>query len=345
MQEMVLDMGAKLFAEHADASFATHPDDVTEGAVAWLAELWDQVEELGLPLALPTEVQGGFELPPTTALGLVRLAATQAIPLPLGETMIANWLLAHAGLPPAEGPASLALGPTLDGDRLTGTAARVAFGRHAQTVVLLVSDRLVRATGATVTDHSHNIAGEPRDTLEWTRAVETAPASVDEQTFRLLGATLRSQAIAGALDAALSMTVAYANERQQFGRPIGRFQAIQQNMAVMATHVAAAGAAADMATDLLPDALVGTGAFSAAAMAAKIRTGEAAGTSAPIAHQTHGAIGYTSEYRLHPLTRRLWSWRDEWGREAEWSDALGKRVCTLGPDDFWPFLTRMGALA
>lgn len=345
MQDIVLDMGGKLFAEHAEAAFHAHPKDTTEGAASWMPGLWAQVGELGLPLALLSEEQGGFDLPAATAMGLVRLAAAHAIPLPLGETMIANWLLAHAGLPLAEGPATLALGPELDGDRLNGPAARVAYGRHAATVVLLAGDRLVRTNAGTVTESSHNVAGEPRDTLVFAGEVTSAPTPVNKQNFRLLGALLRAQGMAGALEAALSMTVDHANSREQFGRPLGKFQAIQQSLAVMATNVAAAGAAAEMATDLLSDALAGTGAFATAAMAAKIRTGEAAGIGASIAHQTHGAIGFSQEYRLHTLTRRLWAWRDEWGREAEWCETLGTEVCARGPDGFWPFLTSTGAAA
>lgn len=342
---MVLETGERLFAAHADAAFAAHPVEAGSGAAAWLPDLWDQVEALGLPLALLSEAQGGFDLAPGTALGLVRLAAAQAVSLPLGETMVANWLLASAGLPLAEGPATLALGPTLADDRLHGTAPRTAWGRHAQTVVLICGDRIVRAPAGRVAALSHNLAGEARDDLAWTDAVQSAPAPLDATTFRLLGATLRAQGMAGALQAALMLTVGHANDRQQFGRPIGRFQAIQQSLAVMATQVAAARAAAGMATDLLPDALAGTGAFVTAAMAAKIRAGEAASAGAPIAHQIHGALGFTREYRLHPLTRRLWAWRDEWGREAEWSERLGTQVCALGPGGFWPFLTRNGAAA
>ncbi|MFG6637780.1 acyl-CoA dehydrogenase family protein [Sulfitobacter sp. 1A12126] len=345
MQDIVLDMGGKLFAEHAEAAFHSHPKGATEGTASWQRDLWAQVEELGLPLALLSEEHGGFDLPAATAMGLVRLAAAYAIPLPLGETMIANWLLAHAGLPLAEGAATLALGPELEGNRLTGLASRVAYGRHAQTVVLLAGDRLVRTAAGTVADPSRNVAGEPRDTLTFAGEVASTASPVDRQTFRLLGALLRAQGMAGALEAALSMTVDYANSREQFGRPLGKFQAIQQSLAVMATNVAAAGAATEMATELLSDALTDTGTFSTAAMAAKIRTGEAAGIGASIAHQTHGAIGFSQEYRLHPLTRRLWAWRDEWGREAEWCETLGAAVCARGSDGFWPFLTSTGAAA
>jgi alkylation response protein AidB-like acyl-CoA dehydrogenase len=135
------------------------------------------------------------------------------------------------------------------------------------------------------------------------------------------------------LERVLALTVAYAGERSQFGKPIGRFQAVQQSLAEMAGHVAAGAAAAGGAAeafagaDLLPIA------------AAKVRTGEAAGRAAAIAHQVHGAIGFTQEHILHRFTGRLWSWRDEFGDEAEWSLALGTQAVEAGPDGLWPLVT------
>ncbi len=76
-----------------------------------------------------------------------------------------------------------------------------------------------------------------------------------------------------------------------------------------------------------------------AAAVAKIRAGEAAGKVSEIAHQVHGAIGFTHEHSLHHLTRRLWSWRDEFGIESDWSVELGRAVAARGPAALWPLLT------
>jgi acyl-CoA dehydrogenase len=140
--------------------------------------------------------------------------------------------------------------------------------------------------------------------------------------------------LAGALTQALALSVQYAQTRVQFGRPIGKFQAIQQNLAIMASQSAAAIAAADMATDALAGDLnpflVG---------AAKARAGEAASIGAGLAHQAHGAIGFTQEYDLHDVTRRLWSWRDEFGTESEWNLVVGRAALAAGPAGLWPLLT------
>jgi acyl-CoA dehydrogenase len=55
----------------------------------------------------------------------------------------------------------------------------------------------------------------------------------------------------------------------------------------------------------------------------------------------HGAIGFTQEHKLHHLTRRCWSWRDEAGTELAWSRVLGEGLLADGPDALWPALTRV----
>ena len=135
----------------------------------------------------------------------------------------------------------------------------------------------------------------------------------------------------GALETILSLTVRYAQERVQVGRPIGEFQAIQQQISVLASHVAAAVAAAQGAIDR---AARSDADFEIAA--AKTRIGEAAGISAVIAHQVHGAMGFTHEHSLQLSTRRLWAWRDEFGSEAEWAEWIGRAVARVGGSGLWP---------
>jgi len=185
-----------------------------------------------------------------------------------------------------------------------------------------------------------NLAGETRDdvTLDGVHAAgdEVAPAGggVDEERLRLRGALTRSVLMAGALDRVLELSVSHASERHQFGRPIGRFQAVQQQLATLAGEVAAAGTAADAA---VVAAELGDATFEVAS--AKVRTGEAAGKAAAIAHQVHGAIGFTERHPLHESTRRLWAWRDEFGAESEWAERLGSIIGGCGPENLWPILT------
>jgi alkylation response protein AidB-like acyl-CoA dehydrogenase len=190
---------------------------------------------------------------------------------------------------------------------------------------------LVPAGGWRVTPGA-NLALEPRDTLEIAAdlpADAVAPAGPDAGHLRAVGAALRCQQMAGALGRLVAMTTQYALDRTQFGRPIGKFQAVQHSLAVLAGQAAAATAAADGAAEAIAPPRV------LAIAAGKQRCGEAAGKGAAIAHQVHGAIGFTYEHTLHYLTKRLWSWRDEFGSEAEWASLLGRHMAASGPDRLW----------
>ncbi|WP_448203814.1 acyl-CoA dehydrogenase family protein [Azospirillum sp. sgz302134] len=342
------DTAHRLFAERFTPEALRDAD-----AGLWQADAWAAIEELGLPLALVPEEAGGFGLDPVEALDLVRIAGAYAAPVPLAETMLAAKLLAEAGLEVPAGPLSVApvhhddrltLTRSAEGWRLTGTARRVPWGRVAAGVAVLAP-----ADGAAYVVSLHpeqwviepeaNLAGEPRDTLRIDATLQPgqmAPAAngADAMTLRAMGATVRSLALAGAIGRVLELTTRYAEERVQFGRAIGKFQAIQQNLAVLAGHAVAAGAAADGAAEAMADGL-----RLLPIAAAKIRCGEAAGVAASIAHQVHGAIGFTQEHALHHLTRRLWSWREEFGGEAAWSRVIGQRVAAAGADGLWPLIT------
>jgi alkylation response protein AidB-like acyl-CoA dehydrogenase len=150
--------------------------------------------------------------------------------------------------------------------------------------------------------------------------------------------------MAGALDRALSLTAEYVSVRRQFGRAIAEFQAVQQQHAVLAGEVAAAGAAAAGAVEAA-DAGLGTAVDETqmsilSIAAAKIRAGAAAAKGARIAHQLHGAIGVTYEHQLHHFTARLWSWRDEFGSERDWSVFLGRELVRGGGAGLWAWLAR-----
>lgn len=316
--------------------------ELIEGAEegAWPAALWDAVEANGLTRPHLPEGVGGAGGTWREAYVILRAAGRHAVPLPIAETILGGWLLARAGLAPPGGPLTVLPGPP------EGTQEEVAWGcRAAHAVYVADGGRrvgLVRTDAARERRAGANVAREPRDRLVFAGAapVAEAPAALPADAVRLGGALVRSAQMAGALESILEQAVRYAGERVQFGRPIGQFQIIQQELARLAGDVAAAGVAAEVA-------------FRAAAHAdadpawdprfeiavAKTRIGEAVDRATSIAHQTHGAIGFTYEHGLHFATRRLWAWRAEHGTDALWAEELGRVACARGVAALWSDLT------
>ena len=323
--------------------------------------LWQAIEENGLPRVLVPEDQGGVGGGWAEAEVVLRAAGKYLAPVPLVESVLAGWLLSGAQLDmplgflsvaPVRSDEILTISKDGAGYRVSGSATRVPWGRGVEHLAVFArldgkADgvpyvALVPAEAWSVTLADRNIAAEPRDSLRFDGEVVAAallPASVDPARLFAFGAMARAAQIAGALEMALEQSVQYANDRSQFGTPIGKFQAVQQELARMAGEVAAAGAAVENASRAAdrPGGRGGSGAGFEMAVA-KIRASEAASIVAGIAHQTHGAMGFTYEHALHFATRRLWSWRAEFGSEIYWSEHLGRFLAGHGGPALWPYL-------
>ncbi len=353
----------------ADAVARILTDHVTKDALEaaergqWPAALWKALEESGLTWPLVPEARGGAGGSWGDAHVLLAAAGRFAAPVPLAETIIGSWLLAEAGIDVPEGPLTVA--PVTRGDalrlsragsgwQLTGTASRVPWGTTAGHIVAVAAPDApssrdggrpmvaLVAGGQARVSPDRNLALEPRDTLVFdaTPALAAAPAPerIPADILWLYGALARSAQMAGGLDFLLAQTVQYTGERKQFGKPIGSFQSIQWQCAILAEQAAAASTAAAhacRAAEAAPAA--GEAAFEIAV--AKSRVGEAAGIAAGIAHQLHGAIGFTYEHSLHFVTRRLWSWRAEFGGEGHWHERLGRETAARGAMGLWPHIT------
>jgi acyl-CoA dehydrogenase len=305
--------------------------------------LWRTLEETGLArLTLPAEAGGSEGTLEDSAVVLAE-AGAHAARVPLVETdLLGGWLLHAAGVPLPDGPLTATAGTLeVDGTAVRGEMRRVPWARAAAGVVVLAGARVVLLDpGVVEIAEGANLAEEPRDTVTVDGpavAVVDAPESAAAE-LRLRAALGRAQLLAGAARGALAATVRYAGERVQFGRPIGRFQAVQQQLALAAGEVAAASAAASAAARAAGAGFAAPSTRFAVA-AAKSRTGEAAGAVARIAHQVHGAIGFTREHDLRLWTTRLWAWREEDGSDAEWNADLGATVLASGPDGLWPLIT------
>lgn len=345
--QVVLELAERIFADLADAQ-------TINGAAAaeWKAPLWSALTEAGLPLAWVPEDYGGAGAGLADGFGVAGAAGRSAIAMPLVETMLAGWLLSRAGLKAPDGAMTVAPARpqdriTLDTDgTLSGRARGVPFASDAQHIAVIAkSDNgfavaLVPASACRI-ERGENLAGDAADAVTFDRvrpaAVNAAPADLAPATLTRMGAALRSLQIAGALETLLELSVRYANERVAFEKPIARFQAVQHNLARLAGEVAAAVTAAGSAADALASGAPEDAVLLEVA-SAKIRCAEAAEKGAAIAHQVHGAIGFSSEHILHRYSLRALGWRDDFGPESYWAAELGRFVAARGADELWPLV-------
>ena len=350
---MLLESMSRLFEDKCSKQIV----DAAETGV-FAQSLWDAVAETGVPLAALPESAGGADAEWSDLFAALRVAARHSAPLPLAETMLAAWAAAASGLEVSDGP--MTVGPVRASDRLTlrrdgngwrlsGTASRLPYASHASRAVLIVDGPdgemavSLEGTGGAEIAKGGNIAKEARDTLTFhdirLSSDQAAPVAsgVSRVALYRRGALARATMMSGALEKAMDLAVNYAQERQQFGRPISKFQAVQQNLAVLAGQTAAAVAASNLGIEALAEPRPEHQEFLIAV--AKTRVGEAATLACEIAHQVHGAIGFTKEYALQLSTRRLWSWREEFGPDPEWAAKVGAYACARGGDALWPMLT------
>lgn len=308
----------------------------------WPADLWKEIEEMGLPLIAVTEDRGGAGGTLADMLALLRLAGSHAVPVPLAETALANLLIGAAGGEPASGPATLALGNlSLSGGRVNGKVERVPFASVADRFVTVIGNTLavVAAANATIEDKPSH-AGEPYGTVTFDNAAAefSAASPVDAGRALELAALMRAMQMAGAADKVLVTATEYSKQRVQFGRPISTFQAIQHMLAELASCVAATIASAEAAArDADEGGLEKGGSFSIAA--AKSQASEFAQRIAGISHQSMGAMGFTHEHILHHYTRRLWVWRRDFGSESYWGEKIGAAYAKAGPEVLWAALS------
>ena len=290
-------------------------------ADGWSALVWDALASAGFASLA--------ELPLADALAVLSVAGEHAAPVPIAEAALAGWLVGE----PLSGPVSVVPAGDLRLERglLSGTAVRVPWGHAVARVVAAVDGQAVvmPVASAARVQRRTNLAGEPRDTLVFERSQpeQARPAACD---LPERGALTRAALIAGALATVARLSVSYATERRQFGRPIAAFQAVQQHLVAIAQDASLAGAAAEGAAR-------SPGPFEIAA--AKTVASRAALTATRAAHQVHGAMGMTQEYRLHHFSRRLWAWRSEYGDERHWAARLGRAAAAAGADKLYPVIT------
>jgi acyl-CoA dehydrogenase len=345
---IVAETAERIFADLADAQSINHSKDG-----AWKAPLWHALTEAGLPLSWVPEDCGGSGVSLAEGFGVLSAAGRFGVAVPLAETMLAGWLLAQVKIASPEGmmtvaPASPKDRITLNADgTLSGRARGVPFATNAGHIAIIAtgtngaSIALVSADACRV-EGGLNLANDPSDTVILDKvkpiAIAAAPSGFDQNALMLMGALVRSLQISGALETMLDITVRYSGERVAFEKKISKFQAVQHNLAKLAGETSAALAAAGSAADAVSNGAGFDDAIFLEAASAKIRCSEAAEKGTAIAHQVHGAIGFTLEHILHRYTLRALAWRDDFGSESYWAVELGKLVAARGADELWPLV-------
>ncbi|QWC92022.1 acyl-CoA dehydrogenase family protein [Cupriavidus metallidurans] len=310
-----------MYNEYSEALEALLRDHCTPAVVRQIesggsgADLWRLLDESGFADSLLPEA--GLSLADVAPMLFVM--GRHVLPVPLAQTMFARAVLRMAGVEVPEGregPIALA---DFDG------AQRTHVPCGATATWFLVQDG---AEAALV--HREAAALSPtgvRDDL--TLSLGEVGTQGFPQRFplpagllRSVGACLHAVQMAGAMSSVFDLTLQYANDRAQFGRNIGKFQAIQHQISVMAEQVAAVRMAAQIACAAdgwQPDRL--------RAAIGKFNASDAVTAVTSIAHAVHGAIGVTAEYDLQLYTRRLHAWRLADGSERYWARELGEATC------------------
>lgn len=329
-RELIIDTATRIFSDGCDHAVVEAAQEGT-----WPEQLWSTLAANGLlEIGLAESGTGLAEL-----FEFLRVSGRFAAPLPLLDCLLAQVALGKAALATAFAELQAQSGPN--------PSIELSWPeRFDAAVVLDVPEgraRLVSLAGLKPTTVDAML-GEPVGRIElgnaWDNAADTEFAAPDLYALAALG---RSAQMCGGLEASLNLAISYCSEREQFGRAISKFQAIQHQLAVLAAEVAASQRATDAAIHSAATSSENGSALRASDVAvAKVRVGAAVGVGAEIAHQVHGAMGFTMEYSLHQLTRRLWSWRDQFGTESDWATLLGEELCAGTADDLWAYVASHG---
>nr|WP_180204697.1 acyl-CoA dehydrogenase family protein [Pseudomonas sp. SbOxS1]NYU04691.1 acyl-CoA dehydrogenase [Pseudomonas sp. SbOxS1] len=289
------------------------------------ARVWRALEDGGfLELLTPEEADGaGLSL---AALFPICLAfGRHALPVPAAQSIAARALLRDCPHVPPAGMLTLAGTAYRQADGVF-CAPRVAFGLLADVALVNLDGDMLLLDCSVARRQPVGVNASQCATLYWPAQAVGAAVGKNGEAVRRFSAAIHAASMAGAMERVLDMTLEYCNDRVQFGKAIGKFQAVQHQLSVMAEQVAASRIAAQLAFagDAQVPQLI-------AAAIAKARTSMAVPQVTATAHALFGAIGVTEELDLQLFTRRLHEWRISEGSEHYWNGIVGQVFLAL-PD-------------
>lgn len=290
------------------------PSSAVRDAETGLAhDIWPRLKDSGFLDALVSERDGGAGLQPIDVASLMLASGQRLLPAPFGETMVARALATRAGTQAPTTP--ILLWPESAQGHLRSSIPPPLLGA---THALVQRDDQVSLRALAPLAAPADGYGLPAAAL-LAEAPPLASFKLEPDTLLFWSATLTAVGMAGAMAGVLKMTVDHVNSREQFGRKLAQFQAIQHQLASMAELTAAACTAAQVA---LSQPLLAPRRLDAAA--AKIAANESAKIVCATAHAAHGAIGITAEHDLQLYTRRIKRGCVSFGSSAFWADEIGQ---------------------
>jgi alkylation response protein AidB-like acyl-CoA dehydrogenase len=305
-------------------------------------DLWKHLAEAGVFRLLAGTEDGGVGATIADTAAALSVLGGFAVPGPVVESVAANLARTAVGLAAIDAPQSLAFAAaSAQGDQPATELSDVRWGKALGGIV--IARRCGDGTSLSMVDPSDvrldtvsSLSGEPMAAMTIAGPdLDQIRSSTDIATLRNIVALGRCAEAVGAIKWMLESCLRHVDERSQFGRPIGRFQAVQQMLAEMGAHVAAAGTICNAACELADD-----GDWTLVSPAV-VRIVGAVDRSVAIAHQIHGAIGFSREHGLNLRTRRAMQWCDDAYLLHDWSAELGERL--IAPEaSLWEWLVPAG---
>ena len=312
----------------------------------WHKELWNEFQKLGFTNIFNSDDQGGIDARWTDAHIILKASGYHGVPLPIGESIASNWFASRNGMTLPDGHWAITSGEIEIDEQLNRVQFKeldVAWGRFAKQLLHIDQKRitLIELDEEITIEKKVNLANEPRDKISGQgKVIESVETNLTIKPLHWIGSLVRSCQIAGGTGQALDLSLRYSKDREQFGRSLSKFQTIQNYLSDLAGLAAALDAISiAAANDLDLNGLSETSRAKITLAAAKCRTSEGVERVTRLSHQIHGAIGFTYEYGLHFYTKRLWSWRDEYGSALEWGNFLGDIALNDTKENIWPLVT------
>ncbi|MET0454329.1 MAG: acyl-CoA dehydrogenase family protein [Mycobacterium sp.] len=290
-----------------DPDLRTLIDSVVQAHAGNDEGLWNALVELGLSDLTGSEERGGSGASWPEAAALARTLARHGCSLTVADSdLVAGWLLEQASAPATQALRGVVIGD----DEPTPSAAAALVER---VVVVRRAER-----GWTLSD----VPVEAMDRFS-DGEFDAYPVGDDVvAAARTRRALVRAIQVTGALEAITELTIEHAQTREQFGRPIGKQQAVQRLVAIVAGETALARAATDAAVLAAADPAMSARQVSAMVAVARSCCGHAVDPVVRHAHQVVGAIGTTREHRLHEFTFAAMKLRSDGGATRDWDAAV-----------------------